>query len=328
MKKTVVLCAAALLASVPIFSQEQALPADTVFSDISLVKFAGTTAKDKTAFIIGENSQSFTAERSVEQFCMNRYETTYRLWYRIRMQAQDMGYIFQNPGQEGSAGRRGRAPTDMNCFQPVTMINWYDAIVWCNALSETEGRTPCYTYNGKILRDSSDTASCDLAVCDWNADGYRLPTETEWEYAARKTKSGYQRGDLVSGQVDKNGKSDSDIDERFFAWFDGDTDMTRAVGTAGTVFTPDAPPAPGTGTPNASGIYDMSGNVLEYCWDWFADYTVQENGIRAAGPEIGSQRVSRGGSWSPYTAFICAGDRYSYDANEMYNYMGFRFCTK
>ena len=72
----------------------------------------------------------------------------------------------------------------------------------------------------------------------------------------------------------------------------------------------------------------MSGNVLEYCWDWFADYTDQKKGTRATGPEYGSQRVSRGGSWSAYTGFICAGDRYSYDPNEVYNYMGFRVASK
>ena len=66
----------------------------------------------------------------------------------------------------------------------------------------------------------------------------------------------------------------------------------------------------------------MSGNVLEFCWDWFEDYTSDN----VTGPVFGFERVSRGGSWSAYTMFVFAGDRYSYDPNECYNYMGFRFC--
>ena len=68
----------------------------------------------------------------------------------------------------------------------------------------------------------------------------------------------------------------------------------------------------------------MSGNVLEFCWDWFADYTEQKKGARYAGPAYGSKRVSRGGSVSEYTPFINAGDRYAFDPNEAYDYMGFR----
>jgi formylglycine-generating enzyme required for sulfatase activity len=67
----------------------------------------------------------------------------------------------------------------------------------------------------------------------------------------------------------------------------------------------------------------MSGNLLEFCWDWFEAYKKDF----VYGPEIGYERVSRGGSWSSYTPFLFAGDRYSYDPNECYNYMGFRIAT-
>ena len=69
----------------------------------------------------------------------------------------------------------------------------------------------------------------------------------------------------------------------------------------------------------------MSGNVLEWCWDWFADYKDEKG--RATGPESGSERVMRGGSWNSYTLFLSAGDRYSFDPNEYFNYFGFRIAT-
>ncbi len=275
-------------------------------------------------YTIGENAQSFTAKRYIEPFKINAYETTYNLWYVVRVYAEQKGYVFANPGQAGSMGKRGAAPDAQNSMEPVTMISWYDCVVWCNAYSEMMGKKPCYYSNGKIIRDATDTASLDKAECKWNADGYRLPTESEWEYAARKTESGFQSGALASGQIDD---MENSIGEEEVAWFDANSTSTHTVGTAGTVFTPDAPPAPGTGNANECGLFDMSGNVLEYCWDWFSDYKEGKEGKRYTGEPFGEKRTARGGSWSPYTLFIEAGDRYEFDPNEAYNYLGFRFCT-
>ena len=104
--------------------------AQSGFSHISLVTF-----RNQLSFTIGEDTQAYTAERKLEAFSINKFETTYTLWHSVRVKAEKIGYNFANPGQAGSEGKRGAAPTDENYSQPVTMINWYDAVVWCERAS-------------------------------------------------------------------------------------------------------------------------------------------------------------------------------------------------
>ena len=302
-----IVCSVFLLGTVNAQEEEKA----STFNGVSFVSF-----KTHLSFSLGQDTAAYPAARTLKPFAINKYETCYSLWYKTRIKAEKIGYNFENPGQGGTNGKRGAAPTEENQYQPVTMISWYDAIVWCNAFSELHGKTPCYTYNGIVLKDSSDTAACDLCTCDWDSDGYRLPSESEWEFAARRTKSGFLKGNLVSGQT----TNDNPEEAFLYAWTSDNSGTTHTVGTAGVPFDPESVTAPATGNANSAGLYDMSGNVLEYCWDWFDDYTA--DGIY--GPAVGYERVSRGGSVSDYTPFYYSGDRYSYDPNECYNYFGFR----
>ena len=277
-------------------------------------------------FLIGEKSQTVSSERKLRSFKISRFETTYSLWYKVRTWAENNGYVFSHPGQEGSQGGRGKTPTKTGCNEPVTNINWYDAVVWCNAYSEFSGKNPCYSYKGDVIRDATDTAICDLSKCDWNQNGYRLPSEAEWEFAARKTAKKLQSDLLASGQVDFNGDDDESVDVKSVGWISENAKGTHTVGTAGTETDP-RKAIPGSGNPNGAGLYDMCGNVLEFCWDWEAAYDVPSSTEYQAGPEYGSERVMRGGSWNEYTMFYASGDRYSFDPNEAYNYFGFRIAA-
>ncbi|MDD2230008.1 MAG: formylglycine-generating enzyme family protein [Candidatus Cloacimonetes bacterium] len=171
---------------------------------------------------------------------------------------------------------------------PVEKVSWYDAVNYCNIRSFKEGFKPCYNRSG------------DNITCDWKANGYRLPTEAEWEYAARGGK--YNKGSSYSGSSDLGS----------VGWYSNNAgSSTHEVGTKAA---------------NELGIYDMSGNVWEWCWDWYnSGYYAKSQSSDPIGANSGSTKLLRGGSWSNRDNYSRVTNRaHNYFPDRMYNLIGFR----
>ena len=205
-------------------------------------------------------------EVTVSSFYMGKYEVT---------QEEYQAVMGSNPSMFKGNNR------------PVEYVSWYDAVAYCNRLSKKEGFTPCYSASGNNI------------TCNWNANGYRLPTEAEWEYAAR---GGINKDDYIySGS--------NDIYEVAW-WYENSWGMTHDVGTKKA---------------NSLGIYDMSGNVWEWCWDWFNDaYYSKSPRNNPTGATAGSGRVYRGGSWIFDYVVFPVSNRYYNVPNFRDDDLGFR----
>ena len=185
---------------------------------------------------------------------------------------------------------------------PVERVSWYDAIVFCNKKSEKEGLKPVYTINQSIIDKNNLNFRDDIrwkVDVNKNANGYRLPTEAEWEYAARG-------GNQTKGFTFSGSNNPDEV-----AWY-GFTKSGRQTHVVGTK------------NPNELGIYDMSGNVYEWCWDWYSSYT-NTSYNNPIGPEYGEFRILRGGSWLNNVSYCRVSNRCNYYPNDNTNIeFGFR----
>ena len=191
-----------------------------------------------------------------------------------------------------------------NGIRPVESVNWYDAIVFCNRLSIKEGLTPAYSIFGTTNPDhwgsvpTTQNTTWDAVLIISGSTGYRLPTEAQWEFAAKG-------GVGTPGSFTYAGGNNADT----VAWHYGNSgSRTYEVGKK---------------DPNGLGLYDMSGNVWEWCWDYYGSYTSEEK-TDPTGASSGSNRVIRGGSWDSLAHSTCSVDRGSSYPYYRSNNFGFR----
>ncbi len=234
----------------------------------------------------GRDNEKPVHEVVVDDFYISRYEVTVA---EFREFTEETGYKTTAEKEGGAEIFNGRkmvhdslacwdrvnfAQTDRH---PVVCVTWYDAIEYCNWRSEKEGLTPCYTGRG------------DEARCDFAAGGYRLPTAAEWEYAARSRGLGYKYA-WGNGEPYVGGKKAANIrDEAAKRTWYGVLTYWQGYDD-GYVFSSPV----GSFAPNELGLYDISGNVYEWCWDWFGeDYYKDSPRDNPRGPDAGTMRCCR-----------------------------------
>jgi formylglycine-generating enzyme required for sulfatase activity len=206
--------------------------------------------------------------------------------YQTTAEIAGFGTVADGPAIVRQSGASWRNPGfHQDASSPVTLVSWFDAARFCNDLSAMEGFKPVYFMGIQGIG------------ADLSRDGYRLPTEAEWEFASRG--GIYSRGFRYSG-------SDF-LDE--VAWYAGNS--SGAPGPRGMKY------------PNELGLYDMTGSVWEWCHDWYGSYpsSTQEN---PSGPVSGEYRIMRGGSWNSDADSCRLTNRGGGDPDSRYDVFGFR----
>jgi formylglycine-generating enzyme required for sulfatase activity len=238
---------------------------------------------------------------NVSAFYMDANLVTWSQWQGVYAYAISHGY-----GLNAGAGKAAN--------HPVQSVSWYDCVKWCNARSQQAGKVPVY-YTDAGLTKVYTNGEVPVYV-SWGAKGYRLPTEAEWEKAARGGLSGqrFPWGNRVSQtNANYNGGTSG-------YGYDLGPDGYNSIGSIGG--TDPATSPVGSFAANGYGLYDMAGNVCQWCWDWYG--TAYAGGTDPRGVATGSYRVLRGGSWGRYACGCRAACRSYYGPSGSYDYFGFR----
>lgn len=262
-------------------------------------------------FIMGDSRNELGGNASpvrtitLSAFFIDKYEVTSNLWNDIYTWATNHGYSFDNAGQS-------KGPN-----HPIEKINWWDAIKWCNARSEREGK-PIVYYSNASFSTVCRTGQANVYP-NWAAAGYRLPTEAEWERAARAGEGGHrfpwiETETISHARANYYSSSVKDYDTNTIyghhpAYNDGVVPFTAPVGQF---------------PPNRYGLFDMAGNVREWCWDAFSSYSTYPSSQTNPTGVGSSFRLTRGGDSGDMADLLMVGYRFQAGPGFGYISTGFR----
>jgi len=263
------------------------------FPGMALIPAGAFTMGDVTDTNINGDAAPVTV--TVSQFYLDTNLVSYSLWESVYNWAATNGYAMNG----------GSAQSQNQPVQPVQSVNWYDAVKWCNARSQQAGLTPVY-YTDAGMTQVYTNGQIDAVYANWATNGFRLPTEAEWEKAAR---GGLSNQRFPWGNTIRESQANYYGDkEDYFYDFGPDEYNNLFVPNGNIDATPFTNPV-GYFAPNGYGLYDMAGNVCEWCWDWYG--TPYAGGTDPRGPASSSNgnRTLRGGYWSAYASAARCADR-------------------
>lgn len=256
---------------------------------------------------LGELKDARPHQVTLAPFMIARHEVTLELWDSVMLWGREHGY----PDLPAGNGKGHN--------HPVYGISWGEAVKWCNALSEKEGLTPCY-YTATTKQHIARKGRVDIGNqhVNWEANGYRLPTEAEWEFAAR------------GGLANKRFPLGNEITHEHANYHGSpliEYDKSQREGTAPALMSSKPYTAViGSFQPNGFGLHDMAGNVSEWCWDFYdPNYGTPEPQLNNPhGPDKGQNCVVRGGSWRHTAAEARCASRFSLPGDLPAAHVGFR----